>query len=471
MTPREPLDDDRPEDVELRTRFDALVAGFFDDDDPTVLPERPDLRRTPPVARRVLTVRVDLKHSRPPIWRRAEVRSDLSLEDLHTVLQVLFGWSGAHLFRFAAGGHPFGDEAQIFLCPFEVEDGETDGIPASDVTVGELLQDAGDRLEYAYDYGDGWHLVLKVERAAAAYEDTPPARATGGRRAAPPEDCGGITDGDGLAEILPDPAAFNLAGIREQLEAVAQPLDLDAMFHPAVQEIRALLRGTLLEHWLVARMVHFARAPEPPEPHERAACLHAVQWFLDRAADDGIPLTQAGWLKPDVVVEASHVVPRQETWYGKNNRENLAADVADFRAALQSMKLLRRYKGALRLTKVGVAVQRDVDALWRTLVANLVPAAPGFERMATALLLLEIANTPPGLPVDLDNVADAMTALGWHEGDGPVRYYTIRTLPANIILANLTTDNADDDRNFWRTTTYSPVAWALAVTVLSGEAA
>jgi hypothetical protein len=46
-------------------------------------------------------------------------------------------------------------------------------------------------------------------------------------------------------------------------------------------------------------------------------------------------------------------------WIGENNREANAVPLLDFRQSLQSMGLLRKYKGRLMLTKAGAAAQRD----------------------------------------------------------------------------------------------------------------
>ena len=97
------------------------------------------------------------------------------------------------------GGEPFGRSGQAFLCPWDVEEGEEDddGLPAaSDVRLDEVVQDPGDALFYVYDYGDSWELTLKLEAVSDADPDTPAAALIGGRRAAPPEDCGGLVDGD-----------------------------------------------------------------------------------------------------------------------------------------------------------------------------------------------------------------------------------------------------------------------------------
>jgi hypothetical protein len=54
-------------------------------------PGMPELRRAPLEELRLFRIRVDLKRSTPPIWRRLDVRSDLRLDALHQVLQAAFG--------------------------------------------------------------------------------------------------------------------------------------------------------------------------------------------------------------------------------------------------------------------------------------------------------------------------------------------------------------------------------------------
>ncbi|MCZ4327397.1 plasmid pRiA4b ORF-3 family protein [Brachybacterium paraconglomeratum] len=179
-----PSTDDAEDDI--LARFREMTAGLnhevFGDATTPV-----DRRRPQPSTGKVLTVRVDLHRSSPPIWRRLELRSDLSLEDVHTVLQTAFDWAGYHSWRFAAGGAPFDEAAQQFLCASDVEEGEDpDGIPAGEVRLGEQLQQAGDALKYLYDYGDGWDLGLVVESVRAAEAgDTQPGPWEGGARPRP----------------------------------------------------------------------------------------------------------------------------------------------------------------------------------------------------------------------------------------------------------------------------------------------
>src|SRR6266404_389914 len=48
-------------------------------------------------------LKIKLKGSKPPIWRRVVVRSDMRLNRLHTVIQVAMGWTNSHLHQFIVG--------------------------------------------------------------------------------------------------------------------------------------------------------------------------------------------------------------------------------------------------------------------------------------------------------------------------------------------------------------------------------
>jgi len=48
----------------------------------------------------VLRLKVSLTDVSPPVWRRLEVPADLTLAELHDVLQAVFGWDNMHLHAF-----------------------------------------------------------------------------------------------------------------------------------------------------------------------------------------------------------------------------------------------------------------------------------------------------------------------------------------------------------------------------------
>jgi hypothetical protein len=60
------------------------------------------------------------------------------------------------------------------------------------VRLDQVVRAEGTRFRYRYDFGDEWRHEVVVERIAAPDPAEPAAiRCIGGRRASPPEDCGG----------------------------------------------------------------------------------------------------------------------------------------------------------------------------------------------------------------------------------------------------------------------------------------
>jgi hypothetical protein len=142
----------------------------------------------------VYQIKVGLQGARPPIWRRLLVPADVSLAGLHDVIQAAFGWHGGHMHVFET---PFGD--------FGRADRELGHRAEAPVTLEQVTAQAKDKIRYTYDFGDDWAHEIVVEKIL----DRDPAltypRCTGGRRAAPPDDCGGIWGYQELVEVLADP--------------------------------------------------------------------------------------------------------------------------------------------------------------------------------------------------------------------------------------------------------------------------
>jgi hypothetical protein len=282
-------------------------------------PPRPELRRPRRSDPAIYRLRVDLDHAHPPIWRRLDVRSDLTLDAVHQVLQAAFSWTDSHLHRFALGGSPFDFKSQVFLCPYDAEEGEDDRTPESEVRLDETVQEPGDVLRYVYDYGDSWELTLRLEKVLPARADSPAATCVDGRRAAPPEDCGGITGAADLAEVLDDPAHFDAGEVNGALQ---EPSMLMRGFdvHPRLMTLLLQLRGSAIGDDFARRVASLAADAHEPPPDDLAAALHAHLWFLERVGGHGLELTPAGYLKPDDVTAASEVVPTMADWIGKGDQ-------------------------------------------------------------------------------------------------------------------------------------------------------
>ena len=155
------------------------------------LPHR-GLEVGPPVTREVYRIKVSLRGARPPIWRRIVVDPSLTLAALHEVIQLAMGWEGYHLHSFEHGRSSYGPG------DFDLADYDE-----TKVRLGDLGLRVGAKLRYTYDFGDSWEHELRVEAIEEAEGPQRP-RCVAGRRAGPPEDCGGIW---GFAELLANPEA------------------------------------------------------------------------------------------------------------------------------------------------------------------------------------------------------------------------------------------------------------------------
>jgi hypothetical protein len=103
----------------------------------------------------VYQIKVTLKGSKPPIWRRIQVTSATTLEQLHHILQRVMGWEGYHLYQFAVGGMAYGDPSMLE---------EMKGEDARRVTLGTLVRGEKAKFLYEYDFGDSWEHKLRIEK-------------------------------------------------------------------------------------------------------------------------------------------------------------------------------------------------------------------------------------------------------------------------------------------------------------------
>ena len=99
-------------------------------------------------------------------------------------MQAAFDWEGYHLHAFETVCGEFG-----------APDDDDDWSERQDEATAALAQVAAverAKVVYSYDFGDDWRHDIVVEKIIPAEPGVAYPRCTGGRRAAPPEDRGGI---------------------------------------------------------------------------------------------------------------------------------------------------------------------------------------------------------------------------------------------------------------------------------------
>jgi hypothetical protein len=134
--------------------------------------------------------------TKPPVWRRVQLRADTRLDHLHEILQAALGWENYHLHAFSFGEEEFGPRDPELGLDFSDE---------RRVALGELT-DIGARFRYTYDFGDNWEHEIHVEDLLDPDPETHYPILVAAKGACPPEDCGGTWGYADLKDTLADPS-------------------------------------------------------------------------------------------------------------------------------------------------------------------------------------------------------------------------------------------------------------------------
>ncbi len=175
-------------------------------------------------------MKVTLEDSKPPIWRRIQVTNDTTLYKLHKILQVVMGWSDAHLHQFIIDETHYGEPHPDYML-FKMKNEKT-------VKLNQVISGEKAKFIYEYDFGDSWYHKILVEKILPLEPDKHYPVCLKGKRACPPEDCGGIwgyydflktiqnpnhPEHDHMLEWVGgsfDPEAFDLDEINRQLKKI-----------------------------------------------------------------------------------------------------------------------------------------------------------------------------------------------------------------------------------------------------------
>jgi hypothetical protein len=202
----------------------------------------------------IYRLKITIAHVHPPLWRRLEVDSSIMMDSLASAIGSVFGWSGDHMGEFDLKGRRIGDGTDWFLDDPHAAEREfrqlsklvrnplgdaqqaksafelllslktklqTNAVPAADVgepdlpTLRVLVPRARTKFRYIYDFGDNWEHVLEVEKILAPEPGVAYPRCTGGARANPLEDRGGVWGYQELVEAAGNPKHDRYAELKE----------------------------------------------------------------------------------------------------------------------------------------------------------------------------------------------------------------------------------------------------------------
>ena len=162
----------------------------------------------------VHVVKVNLHGAKPPVWRRLEVPSAMTLDLVHEVLQAAFDWDDYHLHSFETVCGEYGDPAQ--------DDDWAERGDESAVALAQVAATEKAKVVYVYDFGDDWRHDIVVEKILPAEPGVAYPRCTGGRGDTPGEDSGGIwTFNEERAQGGAPGGSFDPADLTEALAGLA----------------------------------------------------------------------------------------------------------------------------------------------------------------------------------------------------------------------------------------------------------
>jgi hypothetical protein len=147
----------------------------------------------------IYQLKVTLKNSKPPIWRRILVPENVTLGTLHTIIQAAMGWDNYHQHEFTIFGKKYGEpdeNDEMFKREIKNEAG---------INLNKIGLPTGTSFTYVYDFGDGWEHKILLEKIFPQDKNIHYPCCVAGKRACPPEDIGGPWMYENFLQAIKDP--------------------------------------------------------------------------------------------------------------------------------------------------------------------------------------------------------------------------------------------------------------------------
>jgi len=159
---------------------------------------------------KILQLKIQLRNvTKPPIWRKVEVKATDTFYDLHNIIQGAMGWYDAHLHQFIIGGQYVG-----LPSPYDFMEKKD----SRKIKLSQVFKTPKSQVVYEYDFGDGWEHLITLEAIIDAEKGVTYPRLTRGKSACPPEDCGGPWGYAELRETLNNPKHSEYEEMRDWMD-------------------------------------------------------------------------------------------------------------------------------------------------------------------------------------------------------------------------------------------------------------
>ncbi len=173
---------------------------------------------------RVYQFKITLEGIKPPIWRRIQVPETYTFWDLHVAIQDAMGWEDYHLHEFEVVNPSTGLKENIRI---PAEASGTEVLSERKQKIADYFSMENRTASYVYDFGDGWEHKILLEEILPREKGVKFPNCINGKRACPPEDCGGVWGYADLLEIIKDPEHEEYEEMMEWLGGSFDPEHFD----------------------------------------------------------------------------------------------------------------------------------------------------------------------------------------------------------------------------------------------------
>lgn len=157
-------------------------------------------------------MKITLKETVPPIWRRIQIPAEYSFELLHDTIQILFGWQDYHNYDFVISKkHMKVVDTSFFDQCYD----DTNIVIPCDSNLN-LYLEAGLSFTYTYDYDNDWIHAIMIEKEIELMKNYPVLLEWKADNLA--EDCGDQDQFIRMKDILKDLSHPNYDNIKEWFE-------------------------------------------------------------------------------------------------------------------------------------------------------------------------------------------------------------------------------------------------------------
>ncbi|MCJ0906514.1 plasmid pRiA4b ORF-3 family protein [Rhodococcus sp. ARC_M6] len=368
-------------------------------------------------------VTIELDGVTPPIWRRFSVPSNIQLDELHSVVQVLMGWGDQHKHQWVGMKRTssLGPDRYIMRDVIECDGtGEEDEFGEDEVRLDEVLFEVGDHLRYEYNFEARWSHMLVLGQIVKRGPIAEPC-CFGGERACPPEDCEGPMGYRKFLDEQTDSAGFDSehfvleevnTAVDTMMALQKYPPVLDSQFAKILRRISVHSAPRLFSAVSKAELQGIGGMDFDLM---RGGALSHLYWLLNHANGDGIGLTASGCFPPEEVASARDELDWGSEWI--DTTSGSSAQLSELLEVAKTLKLVRKHRGTLILTRLGKSMIAYRGELWRHIVSVLPLGKGELAQEAGRILLLTLAA---GLSEAerSEVMIEGLTALGWRTESG-----------------------------------------------------